>query len=128
LERDHVAVSGGIIVRADGIKAELAQRLPGQRPDATRQTGGLVATMLHVRCARLVEIAARLPRWSDCLDMGYQWISLFLESERVGCDTVIRPFAVEILARAAKPGDAIPLGPLLQESIERQCLWIDAAM
>jgi hypothetical protein len=84
--------------------------------------------MLHVRCARLVEIAARLPRWSDRLDMGYQWISLFLESERVGCDTVMRPFAVDILARAAKPGDAIPGGPLLQESIERQCLRIDAAM
>jgi hypothetical protein len=41
--------------------------------------------------------------------MDYQWISRFLENERVCCDTVMRPFAVDILACAAKPGDAIPL-------------------
>jgi len=104
-----VAASSGIIVWADGIKAELAQRLPDQRKTQRDKLAVLVATMLHVRSANLVELAAGLPRESDRLDMGYQWVSRFLENERVCCDTIMRPFAVDILARAAKPGDAIPL-------------------
>jgi hypothetical protein len=38
----------------------------------------LVATMLHVRSANLVEMAAGLPRESDRWDMGYQWKGLSL--------------------------------------------------
>ena len=109
LERDHVAASSDIIIWADGIKAELVRCLPGQRKTQRDKLAVLVATMRHVRSANLVELAAGLPRWSDRLDMGYQWISRFLENERVCCDTVMRSFAVDILARAAKPGDAIPL-------------------
>ena len=104
-----MAASSDIIIWADGIKAELVRCLPGQRKTQRDKLAVLVATMRHVRSANLVELAAGLPRWSDRLDMGYQWISRFLENERVCCDTVMRPFAVDILARAAKPGDAIPL-------------------
>jgi len=60
-----------------------------------------VATMLHVRSANLVELAAGLPRESDRWDMGYQWISQFLANDLVCCDTVIEPFAREILAQLA---------------------------
>jgi hypothetical protein len=104
-----VAASSDIIIWADGIKAELVRCLPSQRKTQRDKLAVLVATIRHVRSANLVELAAGLPRWSDRLDMGYQWISRFLENERVCCDTVMRPFAVDILARAAKPGDAIPL-------------------
>ena len=104
-----MAASSGIIIWADGIKAELVRCLPGQRKTQRDKLAVLVATMRHVRSANLVELAAGLPRWSDRLDMGYQWISRFLESERGCCDTAMRPFAVDILARTAKPGDAIPL-------------------
>ena len=52
----------GIAVWADGIKAELAQRLPGQRKTQRDKLAVLVATMLHVRSANLVELAAGLPR------------------------------------------------------------------
>lgn len=104
-----MAASSGIIVWADGIKAELAQRLPDQRKTQRDKLAVLVATMLHVRSANLVELAAGLPRASDRLDMGYQWISRFLDNERVCCDTVMRPFAADILTRAARPVGAIPL-------------------
>ena len=97
-----MAASSDIIIWADGIKAELVRCLPGQRKTQRDKLAVLVATMRHVRSANLVELAAGLPRWSDRLDMGYQWISRFLENERVCCDTVMRPFAVDILARAAK--------------------------
>jgi hypothetical protein len=104
-----VSASSGIVVWADGIKAELKQRLPKQRRTQRDKLAVLVATMLHVRSANLVELASALPRESDRWDMGYQWISRFLENEHVSCDVVMRPFAADILARAAKPGEAIPL-------------------
>ena len=61
----------GIAVWAEGIKAELAQRLPRQRKTQRDKLAVLVATMLHVRSANLVEVAAGLPRASDRWDMGY---------------------------------------------------------
>ena len=95
----------GIAVWAEGIKAELAQRLPRQR----NKLAVLVASMLHVRSANLVEMAAGLPRASDRWDMGYQWISRFLANGLVCCDDVMAPFAREILAWLAESGEPIPL-------------------
>ena len=60
----------GIAVWAEGIKAELAQRLPRQRKTQRDKLAVLVATMLHVRSANLVEMAAGLPRASDPLGYG----------------------------------------------------------
>src|SRR6201985_2550934 len=77
--------------------------------DARDKLAVLVATMLHVRSANLVELAAGLPRESDRWDMGYQWISRFLAHHLVCCDTVMEPFAREILARLAETGEPIPL-------------------
>lgn len=104
-----MSAASGIIVWADGIKAELKQRLPRQRKTQRDKLAVLVATMLHVRSANLVELASGLPRESDRWDMGYQWISRFLDNDRVSCDAVMQPFAADILARLAKSGEAIPL-------------------
>jgi hypothetical protein len=52
---------------------------------------------------------AQEPRESDRWDMGYQWISRFLANDLVCCDTVMEPFAREILARLAETGEPIPL-------------------
>lgn len=104
-----MSASSSIIVWANGIKSELAQRLPGQRKTQRDKLAVLVATMLHIRSANLVELAAGLPRDSDRLDMGYQWISRFLENDRVCCDAVMQPFAADILARVGQSGEAIPL-------------------
>ena len=54
-----------IAVWAEGIKADLKQRLPGQRKMQRDKLSLLVATMLHVRSANLVELASGLPRQSD---------------------------------------------------------------
>ena len=99
----------GIAVWAEGIKAELARRLPRQRKTQRDKLAVLVATMLHVRSANLVEVAAGLPRASDRWDMGYQWISRFLANGLVCCDDVMAPFAREILACLAESGEPIPL-------------------
>jgi hypothetical protein len=104
-----MAQVNGIVVWTEGIKAELAKRLPNQRKTQRDKLAVLVATMLHVRSANLVELAAGLPRESDRWDMGYQWISRFLANDLVCCDTVMEPFAREILARLAEIGEPIPL-------------------
>ena len=104
-----MAQVNGIVVWAEGIKAELAKRLPKQRKTQRDKLAVLVATMLHVRSANLVELAAGLPRRSDRWDMRYQWISRFLANDLVCCDTVMEPFACEILARLAETGKPIPL-------------------
>jgi hypothetical protein len=104
-----MSAASGIIVWADGIKAELKQRLPRQRKTQRDKLAVLVATMLHVRSANLVELASGLPRESDRWDMGYQWISRFLDNDLVSCDAVMQPFATDILARVAGSGEAIPL-------------------
>jgi hypothetical protein len=104
-----VVGTSGIAVWAEGIKADLKQRLPGQRKTQRDKLSLLVATMLHVRSANLVELASGLPRPSDRWDMGYQWISRFLANDLVSCDAVMQPFASEILARLAETGDPVPL-------------------
>jgi hypothetical protein len=104
-----VAQGNGIVIWAAGIKAELKKRLPRQRKTQRDKLAVLVATMLHVRSANLVELAAGLPRASDRWDMGYQWISRFLANDLVCCDTVMEPFAREVLARLADTGDPVPL-------------------
>jgi len=104
-----VAGTSGIAVWAEGIKADLRQRLPGQRKTQRDKLSLLIATMLHVRSANLVELASGLPRQSDRWDMGYQWISRFLANDLVSCDAVMQPFASEILARLAETGDPVPL-------------------
>ncbi len=101
--------TSGIAVWAEGIKADLQQRLPGQRKTQRDKLSLLVATMLHVRSANLVELASGLPRQSDRWDMGYQWIARFLANDLVSCDAVMQPFASEILARLAEAGDPVPL-------------------
>jgi hypothetical protein len=104
-----VAQMNGVAVWVEGIKAELAERLPRQRKTQRDKLAVLVATMLHVRSANLVELAAGLPRESDRWEMGYQWISRFLANDLVCCDTVMEPFAREILTRLAETGDPLPL-------------------
>ena len=101
--------ASGIAVWAEGIKADLKQRLPGQRKTQRDKLSLLVATMLHVRSANLVELASGLPRPSDRWDMGYQWIARFLANDLVCCDAVMQPFASEILARLAEACDPVPL-------------------
>jgi hypothetical protein len=104
-----VAQGNEIAIWAEGIKAELAHRLPRQRKTQRDKLAVLVATMLHGRSANLVELAAGLPRGSDRWDMGYQWISRFRANDLVCCDTVMEPFAREILARLSASGKPIPL-------------------
>jgi len=104
-----VGSSNGVAVWADGIREELLRKLPQQRKTQRNKLALLVATMLHVRSANLVELASGLPRDTDRTDMRYQWISRFLANDLVSCDTVMEPFAREILIQAADGGRPVTM-------------------
>jgi hypothetical protein len=95
---------GGIELLAGSISEELRRRLPEQRKTQRESLALLVATMLSVRSANLMELAAALPRSAERIDMRYQWIVRVLANPLINCDAVMAPFAREVLARAAEVG------------------------
>jgi hypothetical protein len=102
----------GIKEIADSLSAELKRRLPNQRKRT--KLALLVATMLDVRSANLMELAAGLPRESDRTDMRYQWISRLLGNPLVISDAIMEPFSREVLKRATADGQ--PLVLILDQS------------
>ena len=88
----------GIKEIADSLSAELKQRLPKQRRTQRVKLALLVATMLDVRSANLMDLAAGLPRDADRTDMRYQWITRLLGNPLVISDEIMAPFSREVLA------------------------------
>ena len=76
----------GIKHLSQGIIEDLGRRLPGQRKTQREKLGLLVATMLDVRSANLMDLAASLPRATGRVDMRYQWIERLLANARVDID------------------------------------------
>ena len=89
-------------------------RLPKQRKTQRTKLALLVSTMLEVRSATLMDLAAGLPRDADRTDMRYQWIIRLLGNPLVISDAVMEPFAREVLERAAADGE--PLSLILDQS------------
>lgn len=100
---------GGIERLAGAISADLRGRLPGQRKTQREKLALLVATMLEVRSANLMDLAASLPRPSERLDMRYQWIKRLLANDLVDSDAVMAPFARDLLDRLAAGGRTVVL-------------------
>ena len=94
---------------ADGIAKELQRLLPKQRKTQRHNLSLLVATMLDVRSANLMDLAAGLPRVADRIDMRYQWIARVLMNPLIEPDVVMAPFAHEVLSRLASDGQPIVL-------------------
>src|SRR5215213_7005000 len=84
-------------------------RLPGQHKSQREGLALLAATMLDVRSANLMDLAASLPRAAGRLDMRYQWISRLLGDALIKVDAVMAPYAREILARLAADGRTVVL-------------------
>ena len=100
---------GGIATIAEAISGDMGGRLPRQHKAQRDGLALLTATMLDVRSANLMDLAASLPRAAERLDMRYQWISRLLGNERVEVDAVMAPHGREVLARLAEGGRRIVL-------------------
>src|SRR5687768_2726973 len=99
----------GIKEIADSFGAELKHRLPKQRKTQRTKLALLVATMLDVRSANLMDLAAGLPREADRTDMRYQLITRLLGNPLVVSDAIMEPFSREVLERAAVGGQSLVL-------------------
>jgi hypothetical protein len=104
----------GIKEIAESISSELRRRLPKQRKTQRAKLALLVSTMLDVRSANLMDLAAGLPLDADRTDMRYQWIVRLLGNPLVVSDAVMEPFAREVLEQAAAGGE--PLSLILDQS------------
>ncbi len=71
--------------------------LPNQRKTQRDKLSLLVATMLHLRSANTMDLAASLPIATERIDMRYQWISRFLGNELVNIHEVTGLFACFVL-------------------------------
>src|SRR4051812_10452007 len=100
-------VVGGIATVAAAIGKDIGGRLPRQHKAQREGLALLTATMLDVRSANLMDLAASLPRAAGRLDMRYQWISRLLGNELIDVDAVMAPYAREVLARLAADGRTV---------------------
>src|SRR3712207_9470744 len=107
-------MKSGITGLADGIAKEFHRLLPQQRKTQRTNLSLLVATMLDVRSAHLMDLAAGLPRDAERLDMRYQWIARVLMNPLIDPAAVMAPFAREVLSRLAVAGQ--PLVLILDQS------------
>lgn len=99
----------GIKHLSQGIIEDLGRRLPGQRKTQREKLGLLVATMLDVRSANLMDLAASLPRATGRVDMRYQWIERLLANPRVDVDWVMAPYVGAAVAEIAATGQTLVL-------------------
>lgn len=102
-------MTGGIEAIAASISADLVRRLPRQNKKQRQGLALLTATMLDVRSANLMDLAASLPRDAERIDMRYQYIARLLGNEHVDVDWVMDPFAREVLERASTGGRQLVL-------------------
>lgn len=93
---------GSIQYLAEAIKEDLWEALPHQRKTQRDKLSLLVATMLHVRSANTMDLAASLPIATERIDMRYQWISRFLGNELIDIHSVMDPFACFVLRQLEK--------------------------
>src|SRR3954467_10709300 len=104
----------GIEEIADSIGAEPQDGLPNQGKTQRTKLALLVATMLDVRSANLMDLAAGLPRQADTTDMRYQWITRLLGNPLGVGPEVREPFSREVRDGRAVTGE--PLSLILDQS------------
>jgi hypothetical protein len=120
-------VIGGIATVAAAIEEDLRGRLPAQHKKQRAGLALLAATMLDVRSANLMDLAASLPRAAERLDMRYQWISRLLGNARIGIEAVMAPYVREVLARLAADGRRVVLMIDQSQASERHQVVMVAA-
>jgi hypothetical protein len=100
------------------IQADLLERLPGQRKTQRDKLAVLVATMLQVKSASVMELGHGLPiKTTDSLSR-FQWIKRFPGNDLVDVDAVMGAFSREVLS-LAMAGDAQPVLIIDQSTITR---------
>ncbi len=117
-------MSGGIAALSAGIVVALRQQLPGQCKTQRDKLALLIATILDVRSANLMALAAALPRDAEGADLRCQWISRFVANHLVVCDEVMALFARGVIAKAAASGRVVLIMDQTEASDCQQVLML----
>ena len=117
-------MTGGLAHLVAGIGLDLQRRLPEQRKTQRDNLALLTATMLEVRSANLMALAAALPRAAERADMRYQWIARLLANDLVVSDEVMEPFAREVLTKAGADGRVVLIMDQTKASDRHQILML----
>lgn len=99
----------GIGSVAREIESDLAKRFAGQRKTQRGKLALLAATMLDVRSANLMDLAASLPRPIKRIEKRYQWIERFVANDLVVVDDIMTSFAREVFERISQTGEQLVL-------------------
>src|SRR4051812_42912820 len=97
---------GGIEQLAETVATDMEQRLPGQRKTQRGKLALLVATMLQVRSANLMDVAACLPRPTSSSPFDLSGVSVTGEA---GSDDLARAGAGRLSLIQRRYGGARPL-------------------
>jgi hypothetical protein len=121
-------VLGGIATVAAAIGTDMRGRRPAQHKKQRAGLALLAATMLDVRSASPMDLAASSPRAPARLDMRYRWVSRLLANPPNEVEAVMAPHGREVLARPAAAGRTIvPMIDQTQVSGRHQVVMVVAA-
>jgi hypothetical protein len=100
-------VVGGIATVAAAVGEDIRGRLPRQHEAQREGSAPLTATMLDVRSANLMDLAASPPRAAERPGMRYRWTGRLSGDALIEVDAVMAPHAREVLARLAAGGRTV---------------------
>lgn len=99
----------GVARIAVAVETDLARRLPLMNVARRRGISQVVAAMLTVRSANMVELGNVLPREIASWEKRYQFVERVLGHPKTDCDAVMAGFASEVAAALAASGETLIL-------------------
>ena len=97
----------GVMGIASAVDGDLARRLPEFNVARRRGISQLVAAMLSVRSANMVELGNALPREIARWEKRYQFVERVLGNAKTGCDAVMASFAAQVARELSARGQTL---------------------
>ena len=97
----------GVAGIAAAVGDDLARRLPEMNVARRRGISQVVAAMLTVRSANLVELGNVLPREIASWEKRYQFVERVLGNAKTDCDAVMASFAAQVAGALAAAGETL---------------------
>ena len=101
------ALMRGVAGIAAAVDSDLARRLSGMNVARRRGISQVVAAMLTVRGANLVELGNVLPREIASWEKRYQFVERVLGNAKTSCDAVMASFAGQVAGALAAAGETL---------------------
>ncbi len=100
---------GNVSVLVKAIDDDFQRRHPQYHKSRREGLTTLAGMMLEVKNANLMELAAALPREIDMAYDRYQYIERQLKNAKTDADTIIKPYALEVIERLSARGETVIL-------------------